>query len=84
MSGLSGQLSSTSKTLAKKGTTSMTFKTHTTFIVTTEGVIERGCSDLPSAVRLPAVSVTLAPDATAQGTARLLRRLADELEGATL
>jgi hypothetical protein len=59
----------------------MTFTRHTTFSITNTGVIERGCSDLPSAVRLPAVSVTLAPDATAQVTARLLRRLADELEG---
>ena len=81
MSGLSGQLSSTGKTVARKGTTSMTFKTHTTFSITAEGIIERGCSDLPSAVRLPAVSVTVAPDASAQSTARLLRRLADEIEG---
>jgi hypothetical protein len=64
--------------------TAMTYRKHATFSITAEGVIERGCSELPSAVRLPAVSVTLAPDASAQATARLLRRLADELEGTTI
>ena len=62
----------------------MTFTRHTTFAVTQEGLIERGTGQLPSVVKLPALSVTVAPGASAQATARLLRRLADELEGATL
>ena len=59
----------------------MIFLKHVTFSISTEGVIERGCSELPSAVRLPLISVTLAPDASSQAVSRLLRRLADELEG---
>ena len=59
----------------------MTFSKHTTFTVTEDGVIERRTGELPSAIRLPALSVTLAPDASAQATARLLRKLADEIEG---
>lgn len=59
----------------------MTFTQHVTFTVTNEGLIERGTGQLPSVVKLPALSVTVAPDASAQVTARLLRRLADELEG---
>ena len=62
----------------------MTFTTCTSVTVTQEGLIERGTCQLPSVVKLPALSVTVAPTATAQATARLLRRLADELEGATL
>ncbi|HUQ38064.1 MAG TPA: hypothetical protein VM144_16970 [Aestuariivirga sp.] len=62
----------------------MTFTQHVTFTVTSEGLIERGTGQLPSVVKLPALSVTVAPTATAQATARLLRRLADELEGTTL
>ena len=62
----------------------MTFTQHVTFTVTAEGLIERGTGKLPSVVKLPALSVTVAPGASAQATARLLRRLADELEGATL
>jgi len=57
------------------------FIKHTTFTLTNEGVIERRTGELPSSVKLPALSVTLAPDASAQSTARLLRRLADEIEG---
>ena len=60
------------------------FVKHTTFTLTNEGVIERRTGELSSSVKLPAVSVTLAPTATAQATARLLRRLADEMEGTTL
>ncbi len=37
----------------------MTFSKHTTFSVTADGVIERGISELPSAIRLPALSVTV-------------------------
>ena len=62
----------------------MTFTQHVTYRVDADGHIERGTGELPSAIRLPALSVTVAPTATAQATARLLRRLADELEGATL
>lgn len=62
----------------------MTYRRHVTFSISQEGVIERGSNDLPAAVRLPLISITLAPDASAQVTARLLRRLADELEGSSL
>lgn len=62
----------------------MTFTEHISFRVTSEGCIERSAGQLPSVVKLPALSVTVAPGASAQATARLLRRLADELEGSTL
>ena len=59
----------------------MTYAKHTTFSISDQGVIERGSTELPSAVRLPMVSVTLAPDASSQRVARLLRQLANEIEG---
>lgn len=62
----------------------MTFSTHWTYTLDRDGNIERSTGQLPSVVKLPALSVTLAPGASAQATARLLRRLADELEGASL
>ena len=58
----------------------MTFTQHVTYTVTTEGLIERGIGQLPSVVKLPALSVTVAPDATPEGTAMLLMRLADQLD----
>ena len=62
----------------------MTFSEHVTYRVEADGRIERGTGQLPSAIRLPALSVTISPTASAQSTARLLRRLADELEGSSL
>lgn len=61
----------------------MTFTTHVTYRVEADLTIERREGQLPSVIKLPALSVTVAPNATAQHTARLLRRLADELEGST-
>ena len=58
----------------------MTFKTHQTFSITAEGLIERVTGQLPSVIKLLAVSVTVAQASSTQLTARLLRRLADELE----
>jgi hypothetical protein len=58
----------------------MSFTQLITFTVTAEGLIERSTGQVPSVLRTPALSVTIAPTATAQATARLLRRLADELE----
>ena len=58
-----------------------TFAKHMVYTVTPDGVIERRTTELPSIVKLQAVTVSLAPDATPQRTARLLRRLANELEG---
>jgi len=60
----------------------MTFTTHWTYTLDRDGHIERREGSLPSAVKLPALSVTVGQDASTQATARLLRRLADELEGA--
>lgn len=62
----------------------MTFSAHWTYTLDRDGHIERREGSLPSVVKLPALSVTLAPGASAQATARLLRRLADELEGSNL
>ena len=39
----------------------MTFVTHIPFGVEADGKIERGEGQLPSAIRLPALSVTVAP-----------------------
>ena len=61
-----------------------TFTTHVTYRVEADGNMERTEGQLPSVIRLPAISVTMAPNATTQATARLLRRLADELEGASI
>ena len=61
-----------------------TFTQHVTYNVTKDGTMERSVGQLPSVIKLPALSVTVAPDASAQATARLLRRLADELEGSSL
>ena len=61
-----------------------TFSTHVTYTVTTDGLMECREGQLPAIVKLPAISVTVAPNASTQATARLLRRLADELEGTTL
>ncbi len=58
----------------------MTFTQHVTFTVTTEGLIERGTGQLPSVIKLPALSVTIGPTARPKTTARLLRRLAKEIE----
>ena len=60
---------------------SMTFTSHWTYTIDRDARIERREGSLPSTVKLPAVSVTVAPEASPQLTARLLRRLADELEG---
>jgi hypothetical protein len=62
----------------------MTFSKHWTYTLDRDGHIERREGQLPSVVKLPALSITVAPGASAQATAWLLRRLADELEGATL
>jgi hypothetical protein len=62
----------------------MTFTTHVTYNVTADGQMERREGQLPSVIKLPAISITVARNASTQVTARLLRRLADELEGATI
>jgi hypothetical protein len=62
----------------------VTFTSHWTYTLDRDARIERRQGQLPSAVKLPAVSVTVAPNSSPQLTARLLRRLADELEGASL
>jgi hypothetical protein len=62
----------------------MTFTTHVTYRVESDGTMERIEGQLPSVIKLPALSVTVGPHASTQVTARLLRRLADELEGATI
>ena len=59
----------------------MTFTTHVTYRVEDDFTIERREGQLPSVIKLPALSVTVAPNALPQATARLLRRLADEIEG---
>jgi hypothetical protein len=58
-----------------------TFATHLTYSVNADGAIERRTGELPAVVKLPALSVTVAPTATAQVTAKLLRCLGDEIEG---
>jgi hypothetical protein len=55
-----------------------------TFTVTREGQIERAAASWPAQQPHHSLIVTVAPTLTSQATARLLRRLADELEGATL
>ncbi len=57
-----------------------TFRKHLTFTIIVEGQIELREGQLPAAVALPALSVTTAIDADWRGTAKLLRRLADEIE----
>jgi|GEM_PF-5917019 len=57
-----------------------TFSKHQTFSVDQDGNIQRRTSELPAVVKLPALSVTIGSYATPQKTARLLRRLADEIE----
>ena len=58
-----------------------TFAQHVAYRVDYDGQIERRTSELPSVVKLPALSVTVGPFCTPQKIARLLRRLADEIEG---
>jgi hypothetical protein len=60
------------------------FTTHITYRVESDGTMQRTEGQLPSVIKLPAISVTVAPNASTQATARLLGRLADELEGATI
>ena len=57
-----------------------TFRDHPVFTIDGNGQITRSTGTLPAAVSLPPVRVSLAADTHQLIAARLLRRLADELE----
>ena len=52
--------------------------------VTAGGNIQHHTGHLPAVIALPALSVTVPGDADPRETARLLRLLADEIDGARL
>lgn len=56
------------------------FAKHVTYRVEADGRIERSEGHMPAVLKLPPVSVTMPVWADPRETARLLRRLADELE----
>ncbi len=56
------------------------FAEHTTYRLNSDGSIERSTGQMPAVLKLPPVSVTTPAWAEPRVTARLLRRLADELE----
>jgi hypothetical protein len=62
----------------------MSAKTHATitFTVTSDGSMKRRQDQLPWMIHPPSLSVTMPASASMQATARLLRRLADEIEDA--
>ena len=55
-----------------------------TYFVEADGVMERHEDALPWLSHVSALSVRVPATASSQATARLLRRLADELEGCSL
>ncbi len=62
-----------------------TFMDRQTVTIATDGTMTRRSVTMPASVvkSSPPVSVTLAPDIEPHAAARLLRRLADELEANT-
>jgi len=58
----------------------MTFTRHTTISITEDGAMERRPGELPSVIRLAPVRVTITDGTGHRLAARLLRRLADEIE----
>lgn len=56
------------------------FTEHDSYSIDEHGHVTHFSSSLPSAVMLPAVKVSLAPETHPLVAAKLLRRLADELE----
>lgn len=60
-----------------------TFRTHTNYIVDSEGRVERRDGQLPAVIHLPPISVSVPEAADPKVTATLLRRLVDEIEGTT-
>lgn len=62
-----------------------TYMDRQTVTIASDGTMARRFTSMPSSVvkSSPPVSVTLAPDLEPHAAARLLRRLADELEAST-
>lgn len=58
----------------------MTFTRHTTISIDATGTMARRIGESPAIIRRPPVAVTLADGTDAHLAARLLRRLADEIE----